>query len=56
MTGLDDQVRVHHREYTAEPTPEDLAERRHAELRLLLLAILCVSIVGVIFLAWDALD
>lgn len=56
MTGLDDQVRVHHRPLRAEPTPEEIAERRHAELRMLLVAILCVSIVGVVFLAWDALD
>lgn len=56
MTGLDDQVRVHHREHPAEPTPEEIAARRHAELRLLLMAILCVSIVGVVFLALDALD
>jgi hypothetical protein len=33
-----------------------MAERRLAEIRLLLVAILAVSIVGVIFLAWDALD
>jgi len=55
MTGLDDQVRVHHR-VQAEPTPEEIAERRHSELRMLLVAILCVSIVGLVFLAWDALD
>ena len=33
-----------------------IADRRLAEIRLLLVAILVVSIVGVVFLAWDALD
>ena len=32
------------------------AARRHAELTALLRAIFLVSVVGVIFLAWDAID
>jgi hypothetical protein len=60
MTGLDDQIQVHHRSPELERDPAqveaELAGRRHAEIRLLLVAILIVSIVGAIFLAWDALD
>lgn len=46
---------------TTEPTPEriaidDEARRRHEEIRRLLFAILVVSIVGVVFLAWDAIE
>jgi hypothetical protein len=46
----------------ATPTTADLiamdeeARQRHGEIRLLLIAILVVSIVGVVFLAWDAID
>lgn len=35
---------------------DDAARERHEEIRLLLIAILVVSIVGVVFLAWDAID
>jgi hypothetical protein len=35
---------------------DDEARRRHEEIRRLLFAILVVSIVGVVFLAWDAID
>jgi hypothetical protein len=44
-------------ETTPEPTAiDDEARSRHQETRRLLLAILVVSIVGVVLLAWDAID
>jgi hypothetical protein len=54
-----EQVRTGDREAAAD-LREELRHREtrrwHAEIRLLLIALLVVSVVGLVFLAWDAVD